>query len=91
MPEKINLMQVNNILRIRSISHCVDISHVLLYLILRHFIFMNILKAVTLFMTYIHVVIHNVQKLGGGRGGPAKGVLALLWGGRGSVVSVNTL
>ena len=52
---------------------------------------MNILKAVTLFMTYIHVVIHNVQKLGGGRGGPAKGVLALLWGGRGSVVSVNTL
>ena len=91
MPEKFSLIQVNNILRIRSISHCVDISHVFLYLILRHFIFMNTIKTVTLFITYIHVVIHNVHTLRGGRGDPAKGVLALMWGGRGSVVSVNTL
>ena len=52
---------------------------------------MNRIKTVTLFITCIHVVIHNVHTLGGGRGGPAKGVLALMWGGRGSVVSVNTL
>ena len=91
MPEKLSLIQVNNILRIRPISHCVDIIHVFLYLILRHFIFMNTIKTVTLFITCIHVVIHNVHTLGGGRGGPAKGVLALMWGGRGSVVSVNTL
>ena len=52
---------------------------------------MNTIKTVPLFITCRHVVIHNVHTLGGGRGGPAKDVLALMLGGRGSVVSVNTL
>ena len=44
--------QVNHTLRIISISHCVDISYVFLYLIFRPFIFIDAIKTVALFITY---------------------------------------
>ena len=53
--DNFSLIQVNHILRIRSISHCLDISHVFLYLIFRHFKFIDAIKTVTLFMTYTHL------------------------------------
>ena len=43
---------VNHILRIISVSHCVDISYVFLNLIFRTFIFTDAIKTVTLFITY---------------------------------------
>ena len=41
-----------NILGIISISHCVDISYIFLYLIFRPFIFIDAIKTVTVFVTY---------------------------------------
>ena len=49
-----SLIQVNHILNIRSISHCVDISF-FLYLIFRSFIFIDAIKTVSLFITYAHL------------------------------------
>ena len=58
-----------------------DISYVFMYLIFRHFIFIDAIKTVTLFIIYTHVVIQNVRTLGGERSGPAKGLLARIRGG----------
>ena len=39
MRDKFSLLQVNHMLRIRSISHCMDISYVFLYLIFTSYIY----------------------------------------------------
>ena len=52
--DKFSLIHVNHILRIRSIFHCVDISYVFLYLIFRHFISIDAIKIVTLFITHTY-------------------------------------
>ena len=52
--DKVSLIQVNRILRIRSISHCVDISYVFLYLKFKHFISIDAVKAVNLSITFTH-------------------------------------
>ena len=58
---------VNHILRIISISHCVDISYVFLYLVFRPFIFIDAIKTVTLFITYTlcnnFIFIFNLEKV----------------------------
>ena len=57
--DNFSLIQVNHILRMRSISHCVDISCAFLYLISRYlderFISIDAVKTVTLFITYAHL------------------------------------
>ena len=51
--DKFSFMQVNHILRIRSISHCVDIIYVFLYLAFKHLdIYIDTIKIVTLFIAY---------------------------------------
>ena len=45
-----SLIQVNHILKMRVISHYVDISYVFLYLIFKCFIFIDVIKTVTLFV-----------------------------------------
>ena len=58
---------VNNILRIISISHCVDISYVFPYLIFRPFLFIDSIKSVTLFITYTlcnnFIFVFNLEKV----------------------------
>ena len=58
---------VNNILRIISISHCVDISYVFPYLIFRPFLFIDSIKSVTLFVTYTlcnnFIFVFNLEKV----------------------------
>ena len=54
--DKFSLIQVNHILRIRSISHCVDIIYVFLYLVFKHLdTYIDTIKIVTLFITYTHL------------------------------------
>ena len=48
-------MDVINVWSLLSISHCVDISYVFLYLIFRPFVFIDKIKTVTLFITYTHL------------------------------------
>ena len=54
MHDNVILIQVNHMLRIKSVSHGVDISYVFLYAIFRPFIFIDVIKIVTLFITYSH-------------------------------------
>ena len=62
MHDQFNLIQVNHILRIRSISHCVEIIYVFLYLIFRHLdISMDVIKIVMLFITYTQVKCPGVS------------------------------
>ena len=49
MHDNFSLIQVNDILRVRSIFHCVDISYVFLYFMFRPFIFIDAIKTITLF------------------------------------------
>ena len=54
--DKFSFMQVNHILRIRSMSHCVDIINVFLYLVFKHLdIYIDVIKIVTMFITYTHL------------------------------------
>ena len=54
--DKFSLMQVHDMLRIRPISHCVDISYVFLYLTFRPLdISINAFKVLTLLITYTHL------------------------------------
>ena len=54
--DKFSLIQVNHMLRVISISHFVDISYLVLYLISRHLnISIDATKLVTLFITYTHL------------------------------------
>ena len=39
MRDKFTLLQENHMLRIRSISHCMDINYIFLYLIFRSYIY----------------------------------------------------
>ena len=58
---------VKHILKLISISHCLDISYVFLYLIFRPFIFIDSIKTITLFITftlYNHFMfIFNLEKV----------------------------
>ena len=54
--DNFSLIQVNDKLQIRSISHCVDISYVFLYQIFRLFIFIDAIKTVTCLS---HMQIYN--------------------------------
>ena len=58
---------VNHILKIISISHCVAINYVFLYLIFRPLIFIDAIKTVTLFITYTlcnnFIFIFNLEKV----------------------------
>ena len=58
---------VNHILKIISISDCLDISYVFLYLKFRPFIFTDAIKSVTLFITYTlcnnFIFIFNSKKV----------------------------
>ena len=57
----------NHILRIISISHCVVINYVFLYLIFRPLIFIDVIKIVTLFVIYTFcnnfIFIFNLEKV----------------------------
>ena len=54
--DNFSLLKVNLTLRIKSISHCVDISYIFLYLIFRPFIHtLDTIKTVTLFVKYTHL------------------------------------
>ena len=67
MHDNLILIQVNHILRIISISNCVDISYVFLYLIFKPFIFIDAIKTVTLFITYTlcnnFIFVFNLEKV----------------------------
>ena len=58
---------VNHILKIISISYCLDISYVFPYLIFRPFLFIDAIKTVTLFITYTlcnnFIFIFNLEKV----------------------------
>ena len=58
---------VNHILRIISVSHCVAINYVFLYLMFRLLIFIDAIKTVTLFITYTlcnnFIFIFNLEKV----------------------------
>ena len=58
---------VDHILRIISISHCVAINYVFLYLIIRPLIFIDAIKTVTLFITCTlcnnFIFIFNLEKV----------------------------
>ena len=58
---------VNHVLKIISISHCLDISYVFLYIIVRPFIFIDAIKTVMLFITYTlcnnFLFIFNLEKV----------------------------
>ena len=58
---------VNHVLKIISISHCLDISYVFLYIIVRPFIFIDAIKTVMLFITYTLcnnvLFIFNLEKV----------------------------
>ena len=58
---------VKHILKIISISHCLDISYVFLYLIFRPFIFIDSIKTIMLFITYTFcnnfIFIFNLEKV----------------------------
>ena len=58
---------VKHILMIISISHCLDISYVFLYLIFRTFVFIDSIKTATLFVTYTlcnnFIFILNLEKV----------------------------
>ena len=64
-------VMVNPILKIISISHCLDITYISLYLIFRHFIFIDAIKTVTLFLTYTlcnnFIFKFNLEKVQGYR------------------------
>ena len=64
MHDYFTLTEVNHILRIISISHCVE---VFLYLIFRPFILTYAIKTVTLFIRYIlcnnFIFIFNLEKV----------------------------
>ena len=57
---------LNHISKIISISHCLDISYVFLYVIFRPVIFIDAIKTVTLFITYTtcnnFIFIFNLEK-----------------------------
>ena len=61
------LIQVNHILKIISISHCVDLYYLFLYLIFKPFIFIYAIKTVTLFITCTpcnsFIFILNLEKV----------------------------
>ena len=61
MHDNFSPIQVNHILRITSISHCMDISYVFLHLIFRIFIFIDAIKTVTLFITYVFKKVNLKQ------------------------------
>ena len=67
MHDNLILIQVNHILRIISISNCVDISYVFLYLIFKPFMFIDAIKTVTLFITYTLcnnlIFVFNLEKV----------------------------
>ena len=55
--DNLSLIQVNHTLRIRSISQCVEINYVFIYLIFRPSIFTYAIETVTPFITYTIVII----------------------------------
>ena len=60
MHDNFSFIQVNHILRVRSISHCVDIRYVFLYLIFRAFMFVDAIKTVNAaYHIYTFVIILN--------------------------------
>ena len=66
MHDNFILLQVNHILRVISISHSVDISYVFIYLIFRPFIFIDMIKTVTLLIAYTlcnsFIFMFNLEK-----------------------------
>ena len=54
---RFSLLQTNHTLSIRSISHCVDIIYVFLYLIFRHFIYIDAIKTNAVYRLYTFVTI----------------------------------
>ena len=52
--DNFSIIQEIHILRMRSVSHYVDISYFFLYPVFRPFMFINAIKTVTLLITYTH-------------------------------------
>ena len=53
--DNFSIIQEIHILRMRSVSHYVDISYFFLYPVFRPFMFINAIKTVTLLITYTHL------------------------------------